>query len=141
MSSSLVSGPWRPLPKPTWLTEPFWEAAKNGRLLVQRCSECGSYIFRPQFACTQCFSADLVWVEASGHGVINSFSTVRRPAYPELPDPYVVVVVKMAEGWYMMSNLIDCAVDEVHIGMRVVVKFVRYDDIALPFVEPDTSSP
>jgi uncharacterized protein len=141
MSPTLVPGPWRPLPKPTWLTEPFWEAAKNGRLIVQRCSDCGSYIFRPQFACTHCFSTDLNWVEASGRGVINSFSAVRRPAYPELPNPYVVVVVEMAEGWYMMSNIIGCMVDDVHIGMRVVVKLIHYGDVALPFVVPQASLP
>jgi uncharacterized protein len=52
---------------------------------------------------------------------------------------YVVVVVVMEEGWHMISNIIDCTVGEVRIGMRVRVKFVEYEGIHLPFVVPDTS--
>jgi hypothetical protein len=132
----LVAGAWRPVPVPTWLTEPFWQAAREGRLLVQRCAACGTYVFRPQYACTTCLSTELEWEQSAGTGTLHSFSVVRRPAYPELPVPYVVVNVEMDEGWFMMSNLIGCTVDEVAIGLRVAVSFQECNGLSLPFVRP-----
>jgi uncharacterized protein len=137
MAALLEPGTWRPLPRSTWLTEPFWRAASEGRLIVQRCQECGQHVFRPQFGCTRCLSTQLEWVDASGRGSLHSYSVVRRPAYPELPDVYVVVVVRMEEGWHMMSNLIDCAIEDIEVDMPLATKFVHYEDMALPFVVPD----
>lgn len=105
---------------------------------MQRCTDCGLYIFRPQFACTNCLSTSLEWRESTGNGVINSYSIVRRPAYPDLPEIYAVVAVEMQEGWYMMSNLIDCDIGDVRIGLRVAVKFVEVGGTTLPFVVPDS---
>jgi uncharacterized protein len=120
----------------SWLTEPFWDAAKQGQLIVQRCRECGLYVFRPQYACTRCLSTALEWEVSSGTGSVHSFSIVKRPAYPELPVPYAVVVVEIDEGWFMMSNLINCTVDDVRIDMRVRVAFRDCGGMTLPFVEP-----
>ena len=132
----LEAGNWRPLPSPTWLSRPFWDACAEGRLIVQQCKECGKHIFRPQFACTQCFSTDLHWVQASGKGFLHSYSTVRRPAFPELPSIYVVAAVRMEEDWFMMSNLIDCSVDEVRVEMPLEVAFKSFGELTLPFVKP-----
>lgn len=120
----------------SWLTEPFWDAAEQGRLIVQRCRQCGLYVFRPQYACTRCLSTDLEWVASSGTGSVHSFSIVTRPAYPELPVPYAVVVVEIDEGWFMMSNLINGTVDDVRIDRRVRVAFRDCGGMTLPFVEP-----
>ena len=136
----LEPGAWRPVPEPSWLSEPFWEAAAGGRLVVQRCDDCGAYVFRPEFACTTCFSERLTWTEATGRGTVHSYSTVWRAAFPELEAPYVVVSVEMAEGWYMMSNLVGCTLDDVRIDLPVRVRFVEYDRRHLPFVEPDDGS-
>lgn len=136
----LEPGSWRPSVTPTWLTQPFWEAARLGRLIVQRCEPCHTYVFRPQYACTRCTSTELRWVEASGHGVLNSFSVVRRPAYPDLPQVYVVVVVEMEEGWSMMSNLVGCDVESVHIGQEVHAEFFDFDGVSLPFMVPNLAA-
>jgi uncharacterized protein len=132
----LQPGPWRPPVESTWLTEPFWLAAREHRLIVQRCPSCGKYIFRPQYACTNCLTTPLEWVDATGYGVINSYSVVRRPAYPELPDVYVVLALEMEEGWFMMSNLIGCQVEDVRVGMEIQTTFVDYGALTLPFAAP-----
>ena len=132
----LVPGTWRPLPTPTWLTEPFWDAAREGCLVVQRCTDCGEYVFRPHFACTRCLSDRLDWVQSKGTGIIDSFSIVKRPAFPELPAVYAVVSVKMHEGWFMMSNAIDCEVSDVKVDLPVRVAFRDVGGMSLPFVEP-----
>lgn len=132
----LEPGEWRPLPTASWLTKPFWDAAAEGKLVVQRCADCGQFIFRPQYACTTCLSTNVAWVESSAQGTVHSFSVVKRPAFPELPDVYVVVVVEMAEGWYMMSNLINCPESAARIGMTVRIAFRDCGGMSLPFVEP-----
>lgn len=136
----LEPGSWRPGITSTWLTQPFWDAARIGRLIVQRCDGCRAYVFRPQYACTRCTCTNLQWVESSGRGVINSFSVVRRPAYPDLPEVYVVVVVAMEEGWSMMSNIVGCDVDAVRIDQDVRAKFVDFEEFSLPFMVPDVTA-
>jgi len=76
----------------------------------------------------------LEWVRSSGFGTINSFSVVKRPAYPQLPSVYAVVAVEMDEGWFMMSNVVDCEVAEVCVDARVQVAFRSIEGMALPFM-------
>jgi hypothetical protein len=133
---ALTAGSWRPLPEPSWLTAPFWDAAAKGVVRIQRCDDCGTYVFRPEAFCTSCFSESLTWTDVSGDGAIHSYSIVRRGAYPELPPVYAVVSVAMAEGWFMMSNLIDANVSDVKIDLPVRVRHVTYGELHLPFVVP-----
>lgn len=126
----------RPLPRQSWLTAPFWAATARGELLVQRCDDCGKYVFRPEFACTSCLSERLTWSRSTGRGTLHSFSVVHRAPTPAFTTPYIVACVEMDEGWYMMSNLIDCSPEKAAIGMRLRAKFVSHGDIALPFMTP-----
>ncbi len=125
-----------PLPKPSELTAPHWEAAKNGELRVQRC-ENGHYIFIPLPACNYCWSTKLEWVMTSGKGTLYSMSTVYRPQTPAFQIPYVVGIMEMEEGWFIMSNVINAELENVKIGMPLKVTFAKMsDDIALPYFEP-----
>ena len=92
-----------PLPRPTPISKPFWEACKQGRLMVQQCGDCGAYTFIPQPCCGACTSENLEWVESSGRGTLYSFSTVYRPQQPVFETPYTVVVVEMEEGYHMLE--------------------------------------
>jgi uncharacterized protein len=128
----------RPVPTPTWLTAPFWEAARNGELTVQQCLDCAAYIFRPEAACTACLGPNLQWRVSSGRGTVHSFTIcevggVTTTMHPDAEIPYVVSVVEMAEGWHMMSNIIGCDVHDVVTGLAVRVAFVDYGDMRIPF--------
>jgi len=123
----------RPLPRPTSLSKPHWEGCQAGELRVQRCSDCGAYIFIPQPACTSCLSDNLEWVKSSGKGVVYSCSTVHRPQQMGLPVPYTVAIVELEEGWHILTNIIDCPHEEIEIGLPVEVSFVvMSDEITLP---------
>ena len=63
----------KPIPVPDPVTGPFWEAAKQGRLVIQHCPNCGAHQFYPQSSCRGCLSDGLEWVEASGKGTIYSY--------------------------------------------------------------------
>ncbi len=121
-----------PVPRPGDVTRPHWEGCARGQLLVQRCEDCGAYVFTPEVACTSCFSPRLSWVESSGRGEIYSYTVVHRPQRPEFDVPYVVVIVALEEGWHMLSNLIDCDPDAVSVGDAVEVSFVRRGDFVMP---------
>jgi hypothetical protein len=113
------------LPQPTPLSAPYWQAAREGRLVVQRCAACGHLQFYPRSLCTRCAGAGLAWHECSGRGRVKSYTVIRRAvsaAYePEVP--YVVALIELAEGPTLLSNVVGCAPEAVRIGRPVRVRF------------------
>ena len=128
-----------PKPAPTIDPDsaPYWEALHANRLILKICGACGKAHFYPRELCPYCHSDDLSWTEASGRGVIYSFTVCRRSAGPAFADevPYVVALVDLAEGPRMMSRILgDPAA--VAIGQNVEVHFERQsEDLVLPFFE------
>ena len=126
-----------PLPTPSPLSRPHWEGCREGVLRVQRCSECGDFVFIPRIGCPRCLRETLEWVESSGRGTVYSHSVVHRPQRPEFEAPYIVAIVELEEGWHMLTNLIDCEIDDVRIGMNVEVAYRKMsDEITLPYFQP-----
>lgn len=128
----------RPLPTPTSFTRPYWEAAKHGRFVLQSCRACGTSQYFPRPVCMRCMSRDLEWREASGRGVIYSFTITRLPPEGfEGREPYVIASVEVPEGTRIMTQIVGCAPEEVRIGMPVRATFERLnDDVALLQFEP-----
>lgn len=121
----------RPLPHPTKLSAPFWEACRNGKLLFQR-AEDGQAVFPPQAFAPRTLG-ELIWEESAGKGTIYSFTIIGRPQTPAFTAPYVVAIVEMHEGYTMLSNIVDCEPEKVFIGAPVTVRFDRQnDEITLP---------
>lgn len=129
-----------PVPKPTPLSEPFWEAAGRGQLVLQRCSSDGHYEWTPQVACSSCLGDSLEWVPVSGRGTIYSFSVVFRPQVPGFPVPYVVAIVELVEGPRVLTQLTDeTAHEDVRVGLGVRVRFTDRQGVSLPYFELETS--
>ena len=128
---------------PTPLTEPFWEATRAGRLVVQRCATCGEWRWPPQPACPECWSDAYRWVETSGTGTIYSFTVIHRPVDRDrFPGRYVLGIVELDEGPRMLTNLVDCSDDDLAVGTRVRVRFQSLDDecTVYPFAPIDDHS-
>lgn len=121
-----------PVPRPSTISKPHWDACREGRLLIQHCASCDSHIFPPEFACPSCFTEAPEWIESSGRGTVYSFTVVSRPQRPEFEAPYVVAIIQLEEGCYMLSNIVDCEPDAVTIGAPVVVHFVARGDMVMP---------
>lgn len=113
----------RPQPVATAETQPYWDAAREGRLVVQRCKECGRHQFYPRGFCTACLSGELEWVEARGTGRIYTFTICRIAANPAMTAPYAVALVDLDEGVRMLANVIDCDIALIRTGARVAVTF------------------
>ena len=129
----------KPLPTVVGETAPFWQACREGRLLIQRCRDCGSPQFYPRGVCSHCLSGRVEWVQASGKGTVWSFTVTYVNRAPGFRDetPYVLALVELEEGVKMFTNIVDCPPEEVRIGMPVEVTFVRAtDEISLPYFRP-----
>lgn len=113
------------LPQPDLETQPYWDAAREGKLLIKRCRACERPHFYPRPFCPHCWSDDTEWVEASGRATLYTWSVVRRNDLPPFPDrvPYVAAIVDLEEGPRMMTNVVDCDFDSLHEGMPLVVGF------------------
>ena len=115
----------KPLPQPDVISQTYWTAAKDHKLIIQSCTGCQQYVFYPREECPYCQSKDLEWVEVSGKGSVYSYTIVRRAAHPGFTNdvPYVYAIIELAEGPRLISNVIDCNIGEVQIGMPVTVAF------------------
>ena len=126
----------RPQPATTPLTDPFWEGTRVGELRVQRCASCGHWRWTPQLACPRCWSEEAEWRATSGRGELYSFTVIHRPVDPSrFEAPYVLAIVRLDEGPHLLTNLVECPLDEIRVGMRVAVRFERIDDafVVYPF--------
>ncbi|HEX6017767.1 MAG TPA: Zn-ribbon domain-containing OB-fold protein [Burkholderiaceae bacterium] len=130
---AIEAAPSRPRPQPIAETRAYWEGARNGRLLIQRCADCGRHQFYPRPFCTTCLAERVNWVEAAGRGHVVTFTICRIAAHPALTPPYAVALVELDEGVRLLANIVDCELDAIRCGARVQVRFERLDDeITLP---------
>ena len=128
----------KPAPGPDPETEPYWRAAHEGRLLVQRCRSCGNHQLYPRWRCLRC-RGEVEWVDASGRGTVYSFTVIRQNFSRSFKHliPYVVALVDLEEGPRLMTNVVGCPPEDVRIGMAVRVRFEPVsDEAALPLFEP-----
>lgn len=110
----------RPLPAPIVdaSTEAWWTAAREGVLRIRRCASCAKVHWYPRPVCPFCMG-DTTWEDASGQGEIYSVSVTRRAG----PIPYAIAYVRLDEGVTVLTNIVDCDLDDLHIGQRVKVSF------------------
>lgn len=113
--------PDRPRPTPSALTEGFWAAAREHRLVVQRCDGCELLRHYPQPMCPQCHGTSRTWAELSGRGTVYSFTVTHQAFHPAWAGrtPYAVATIDLAEGVRMVSDLPPDDTDRVAIGLPV----------------------
>jgi len=119
----------------------FWDALRAGELRIQRCSVCGAFRHPPRPVCAQCGATESDWPVVAGTGEVWSFTIVHTPTLPAFTArvPYGAVVVRLDEGVFLVSNVVDCPVDELAVGTRVELAPTRVaagpetgDDVVLP---------
>lgn len=130
----------KPLPVPDVETRPFWDACREGRLTLQRCTNCGHRRFPPTFYCAKCNSAEHEWIESTGRGRVFSWIVVRHPVPREIyavDVPYVVALIELDEGVRIASNIVGIEPEEVtaNMAVRAIFKPVT-PDVTLPIFEP-----
>ena len=113
------------LPTPDEHTQVFWDAARDGRLLIKRCAACGRAHYYPRPFCPYCWSGDVAWEDASGRGTLYTYSVVYQNDLPPFNErvPYVGAIVDLAEGPRAMTNVVECEFDALRVEMPVEVAF------------------
>ncbi|MES4887080.1 bifunctional MaoC family dehydratase N-terminal/OB-fold nucleic acid binding domain-containing protein [Streptomyces sp. NPDC096012] len=125
----------------------FWQGVAEHRLLVQRCTGCGTPRHPWLPGCNACGGLDWDTVEASGAGTVHSYVVMHHPPFPAFDPPYAVGLIELAEGVRMVSNVVGVPYDRVRIGLPVRVEFRTYEDdegaLVLPVfrVVPSVSPP
>jgi uncharacterized OB-fold protein len=129
-----------PVPDPDGLDAEHWKALRDERLVVQRCKECGSWQWGPEWVCCRCQSFELAWQEipqedGAYRGLVYSWSRVRHATHERLRDatPYIVVLVSLpaAGGLRMAGNLMEDPNREVVIGTPVRAVFEHHENFTL----------
>ncbi|HVW44714.1 MAG TPA: OB-fold domain-containing protein [Amycolatopsis sp.] len=129
----------RPLPVLTPSTAAFWTRGEHGELCIYRCRDCGYYVHPPAGFCPRCEGRDVAPATVSGRATVVSCTVNHQQWEPGLPVPYVLALVEIEEqsDVRLVTNIVGCPVDEVHIGMRVRVLFEQQEDVWVPLFEPD----
>ncbi|MDB5820951.1 MAG: hypothetical protein JWQ11_4591 [Rhizobacter sp.] len=126
-------------PVPTPATEPYWEGARRGELMLQRCETTGRHFLYPRKSSPFVTQGEVSWVRASGRGRLYSYviSHIAAPGWAE-DVPYVIAIVELEEGVRMMSNLLDVAPDPqaLVLDMPLEVVFQPRGDFMLPMFRP-----
>ena len=129
-----------PLPVPTPVTQPFWQATREHRLLLQKCAN-GHVFYYARTRCPECLSNELEWVDASGRGTLYSYTVARRPQSEAFAEdcPYVIAAITLQEGPRMTSLLVECDADNVQALVDGPVEVVWEDvseGLAMPYFRP-----
>lgn len=121
-----------PQPAPNKLTSFYWDALTRHELEILRCQDCGFYVHYPRPICNKCLSTNLAPEKVSGRGKLYTYTWAAQAFHPYYVDkiPYCIAVVELDEqaGLRVTSNLIDCAREDVKMGMDLEVTFVDAPD-------------
>jgi len=129
----------KPIPVPDEHSQPFFDGAKEHRLMVQQCSQCGAVMWPVKPRCDNCWSANITWVATSGRGTLYSFVLMHQLFHPAFANemPYNIAEVDLEEGLRVTSTIIGCSNAELQIGMPLIVTFEELtDEVTIPKFRP-----
>jgi uncharacterized OB-fold protein len=122
-------------------TRPFWDAAREGKLLIRSCAACERPHYYPRPFCPFCWSERVLWVQTTGRATLYTYSIVHVNDLPPWRErvPYVAAVVELAEGPRMMTNIVGCDPDELAVDMPLQVDFRDEGEVMVPVFRPAES--
>lgn len=127
-----------PLPAITPFNAFFWTSGADGRLRIQHCTGCASWIHPPSAICPHCLGRSLEPKVVSGLATVEAVTVNHQAWTPDLPVPYAIVRVSLDEdpSIRLTSRMVNCAPESVAIGQRVQVCFEHIEDVYLPYFQP-----
>jgi len=115
----------------------WWDAVQEGKLLLQKCSSCGTLHHPPRPMCGNCGSTEWSGVEACGKGTLYSYVVMHYPKFPGYEYPLICALVELEEGLRLVTNLVGCEPEDVKIGMPVALSIENVDEeMKLPMFRP-----
>ena len=129
----------KPLPNINGDNREFWLGCKNHQLRFQKCENCGYVRWPASIICPVCLSQKASWIVSEGKGKIYTFVIYRVAYHPGFANdlPYVVAAVELNEGPHLLTNIVNCPVDEVTCEMSVEVTWSDVnEEVSLPLFKP-----
>jgi uncharacterized OB-fold protein len=120
----------KPRPQPTPVSQRFWDALRAERIDLQRCDDCGRWVYYPRSRCPTCLSDRLTWTTVEGLGTVYTFTVAEQATAPPFADevPQLLAVVELTEGVRVSTTLVDVDPARVSVGMPVAPVFDHGDD-------------
>ena len=118
-----------PVPTADEASEPFFRGARERRLMLLRCAQCGRHRLPGRERCADCWSTDAEWAQASGRGKLYTFGIMHQQYHPAFADvvPYNYAIVELEEGPRLVTNIVGCPNEELRVDMPVEAV---YDDVS-----------
>jgi uncharacterized OB-fold protein len=115
----------------------WWQQANEGKLTIQRCTQCQALRHPPRPMCGDCRSMSWDFVESTGRGKVASFTVLHHPKFPGYDYPLIIVLVDLAEGTRLTAELHHCERTDVTFGMAVE-SYIHEDDdgFKIPMFRP-----
>lgn len=132
----------KPVPIPDDFSAPFFDGAREGRLMLQHCASCQAWSFPVRERCPHCFAAGLGWRQASGRGSLYTFTIMHQIMNPGFASavPFNVAQIDLDEGVRMVSNVVGTGNEDLRIGMRLEAVFEDVGDgVRIPKFRPAAS--
>ena len=128
----------RPLPELTSANDWFWKSGSDGRLRIQRCTDCLTFVHPPVPICPNCRNRSWEATPVSGRGTVVGVTVNAQRWLPGFEPPYAIVIVALAEDprVHFTTNVVGCDPAEVGIGQEVSVQFEHHEDVWVPVFEP-----
>lgn len=127
------------VPTPTIETQPYWDGLNEHRLRLQRCADCGKVRHYPRPVCDACYSMNVEWIDASGHGTVHSWTITHYAFHPGFKEdlPYTLLTVDLEEGVRMHAQARGIEAANLRIGLPVRVGFETVKEgLTLPVLFP-----
>ena len=128
----------RLLPELTAETTDFWTGGEQGELRIYRCKACRGWFHPPSYACFRCRSMEVGPEVASGRARVAAYTINQHPWLPGFPPPYIIAIVELEDSpdVRLTTNIVECDIEDVAVGMAVEVVFENAEDIWLPLFRP-----
>jgi len=128
----------KPVPTPSPDSQPFYDGAKLGHLMVQRCGQCGVSRFVARTYCAECGSAKSAWGRASGRATLVSWAHVHQKYHPAFlaETPYPIATVELEEGPRLVSDLVELGDTALRAGLPLQVVFDDAGEWKIPKFKP-----
>ncbi|OBF89247.1 DNA-binding protein [Mycobacterium sp. 852002-51152_SCH6134967] len=118
-------------------SESWWAAVQDRTLMINECGSCGRNSLYARPFCPYCWSEDVHLAPASGRSRLYTWSVIYQNAAPFDAVPYVVAMVDLEEGPRLMTQIVDCPVDQLCAGMELEIAFREDDDgFVVPVFRP-----
>ncbi|HEY0533502.1 MAG TPA: OB-fold domain-containing protein [Actinoplanes sp.] len=131
----------KPMPEPTPVTQPFWDALKEHRVRIQYSPSAGQYVFYPRVLAPRTLADDLEWRDVSGDATLYTFTVTDRATAPPWQDsvPQLMAVVELDEGPRVTTEMVGVDPASLQVGMRVKPVFEDHPDDGVTLLKYTTA--